>query len=191
MNGNRVVPIAVSRGYSGAGGGNKLRRNSTRRGQEVIEIVRSHTGSHRRSHGGYTHDESRYSGSVGRRSNSHRGHRSGFWSRLFSGSPRSSTSYNRPRSSSHSRTRPFLHPNHRTRPLEYGLGTYLRGLFTRRRELCAEGRKMMEEAAAERRRERRRRLRRLRDEGLAIRMGATAVGQGRRVRERGRRVEVD
>lgn len=50
---------------------------------------------------------------------------------------------------------------------------------------------MMEEAAAERRRERRRRLRRLRDEGLAIRMGATAVGQGRRVRERGRRVEVD
>ena len=39
---------------------------------------------------------------------------------------------------------------------------------------------MMEEGARERRRERRRRLRRLREESMAVRMGATTVQRGHR-----------
>jgi hypothetical protein len=179
MNGNRVVPIEVSRGYSQGPGRNVLRRQSTRtRGQQVIEIVRSHAGSHRD-----TSDHTHYSNRS--RSHSRRGHNRGFWSRLFGASPRSSTSYsNRPRSYTPSSRRrsstPFLHPDHRSRPIEYGLGTYLRGLFSRNRELCEQGKMMMKDGARDRRRERRRRLRRLRDEGMAIRMGASTVERGHR-----------
>ena len=185
MNGDHVVPIEIARSYSTATHGrNVLRRSSTRHGgQEVIEIVRSHTGSpSRRTMTHYSNSaagHSRHSRSQSHRRSSSSG-RGGFWARIFGLTPTSTKYHNRPRSSTPSRhgrrrsSTPFLHPHRRTRPIEYGVGTFLRGFFTRNLALREQGKLMMREAKKERRRERRRRLRRLKEEGLAIRMGDLA-----------------
>jgi len=75
----------------------------------------------------------------------------------------------------HKRHHPFMHFRHRCRPWYHGDHHRLWGFLTRRHSLMDLGRQKREHARHERERERRRRLRRLRDEGLAIRLGASHI----------------